>query len=734
MLKQILMGASALAVVSACTAAPPQSDTAEVPTETVAETVVEAEAQGAVEKTERVVKTTARDYWGDFGIDQTAMDTSIRPGDDFYRYGNGAWMDAFEIPADRSRYGAFTLLAEKSEQRVRFIIEDLAAEKPGTETVEGKVAAYFNAYMDLDAIEAAGLAPAQPYLDQIAAIKTREDLARVMAATGFTSPVTGFVNIDAKQTDRYIFYFGSGGLGLPNKDYYFDTDEKTSEIRNKYVDYVTTLLEMAGYEDAERGAALVMSLETEIAKSHWDRVLNRKPALTYNLVSAEEFQSMGAGFPVAVFLEELGLGGEAEFVVSQLYPTDEEIAEAGLTEEQIEGLAKGVPGIFESMQTAPLESWKAYLTAHFISDHASVLPKAVDDARFDFYSRTLRGQEEQRERWKRAVGSVSGTLGEAVGKVYVERHFPPEHKAAMDDLVANLRKAMAQNLDNLEWMGDETKVEARSKLASFEPLVGYPANFETYDGMVVSETSAFANRMSTSEWGFKDMISQLGEPIDRTQWFMTPQQVNAYYSPTRNQIVFPAAILQPPFFNASADPAVNYGAIGGVIGHEMGHGFDDQGSKYDGTGLLRDWWTAEDQANFKARTEALAAQYDQFCPFEDEPEVCVNGNNALGENIGDLGGLSMAYTAYKLSLNGEEAPVLNGLTGDQRFFLAWAQVWRALYRDEALRQQIVGGSPHSPPYYRVNGVVRNMDAWYEAFGVEPGDEMYLPPEERIGIW
>ena len=724
MLKRILMGASALAVVSACTAALPVTDTPE-PTE---------EAKAVSEKATRIVKTTARDEWGEFGIDMTAMDTSIEPGDDFYRYGNGAWMDEFEIPADRSRYGAFTLLAEKSEQRVRFIIEDLAAEKQSTETVEGKVAAFFNAYMDEDAIEAAGLAPARPYLDQIAAIETREDLAKVFAATGFASPISGWVDIDSKQTDRYIFYMNTSGLGLPNKDYYFDTDEKTSEIRRAYVEYLTTLLTEAGYEDPARGAALTMSIETEIAGSHWDRALGRNRNLTYNLVSADELNSMGSGFPVGVMLDALGLEGESEFVVRQVQPTAEEIAAEELTSEDAAKLGAGVAGILETMQRAPLESWKAYLTAHFLSDHSSVLPKAIDDATFEFYGKTLRGQEEQRDRWKRAVASIDGTLGEAVGKVYVERHFPPEHKAAMDDLVKNLRKAMAQNLDNLDWMGDDTKVEARAKLAAFEPLIGYPANFETYEGMKVTEDSAFANRMSTSEWAYKDMLSKLGQPIDRTEWFMNPQRVNAYYSPNRNQIVFPAAILQPPFFNADADPAVNYGAIGGVIGHEMGHGFDDQGSKSDGTGLLRDWWTADDKANFKARTSALAAQYDQFCPFEEEPEVCVDGNNALGENIGDLGGLSMAYTAYKLSLNGEEAPVLNGLTGDQRFFLAWAQVWRALYRDEALRQQIVGGSPHSPPYYRVNGVVRNMDAWYDAFGVEADDDMYLPPEERIGIW
>lgn len=727
-MRQFLLGVSALAILGACTQA---AETEAEPG--TSNTVVEKEAETAPAP-ERVVETTARDYWGDFGIDLTAKDTSVKPGNDFYRYVNGKWLDEFEMPADRSRYGAFTILAEKSEQRVRFIIEDLAAEKPSTDTVEGKVAAFFNAYMDQDAIEAAGLAPAQPYLDRIAAIESREDLAKVFAATGFSSPIGGWVDIDSKQTDRYIFYINTGGLGLPNKDYYFKDDEKTVEVREAYVAYLTTLLTEAGYEDPASAAASVLELETDIATSHWDRALGRNRNLTYNLVSADELTALGGEFPVDVLLSEFGLDGQTEFVVRQLEPTAEEIAAEGLSAEDAAKLGAGVGGIFETMQTGSLDAWKAYLTAHFLSDHSSVLPSAIDNASFEFYGKKLRGQEVQRERWKRAVGSVGGTLGEAVGKVYVDRHFPAEHKAAMDDLVENLRTAMSQNLDNLEWMGDETKVEARKKLAAFEPLIGYPENFETYEGMELSADSAFANRMNASEWGYKDMISQLGQPIDRTEWFMTPQQVNAYYSPNRNQIVFPAAILQPPFFNIDADPAVNYGAIGGVIGHEMGHGFDDQGSKSDGTGLLRNWWTEQDLANFKDRTSALEEQYNAFCPFEDDPETCVNGKNALGENVGDLGGLSMAYTAYKLSLNGEEAPIIDGLTGDQRFFLAWGQVWRNMYRDEALRQQIVGGSPHSPPRYRVNGVVRNIDAWYEAFDVQPGDAMYLPPEQRIKIW
>ena len=433
-------------------------------------------------------------------------------------------------------------------------------------------------------------------------------------------------------------------------------------------------------------------------------------------------------------LSELGLDEQSHFVVRQLEPTAEEIEENGLNEDQLKELGPGVVDLFKVAETYDLDTWKAYLKAHFISSQADVLPKEIDDARFAFYGKTLSGQPEQRERWKRAVDATEGAVGEAVGKVYVERHFKPESKEAMEDLVGNLRKAMALNLDDLEWMGADTKIEARDKLAKFTPKIGYPENFETYDTLSVSADDAFGNQLAAAEWGWEDMISQLGQPIDKDEWFMFPQTVNAYYSPNRNEIVFPAAILQPPFFDVHADPAVNYGAIGAVIGHEIGHGFDDQGSKSDGDGELRNWWTDEDKAAFKERTEALVKQYNAFCPIQsDEEEVCVNGALTLGENIGDLGGLSMAYRAYKLSLNGEEAPIIDGLTGDQRFFLAWAQVWQGLYREEALRQRL-RTDPHSPAAYRINGIVRNMDAWYEAFGVTEEDALYLPPEKRISIW
>jgi putative endopeptidase len=595
--------------------------------------------------------------------------------------------------------------------------------------------------MDTSGIEAAGLAPATPYLSKIEGLSSREDLAKLFAATGYSSPIAGWVDVDSKQTDQYIFYVTQSGLGIGDRDYYLTDSEKNLEIRAAYKTMLASLLTEAGYDDPEAAADRVIALETRMAEAHWDRAAGRNRNLTYNKMTRAELEALAGDFPLATMLMDLGLNGEDEFVVRQVTPTAEEIEENGLTPEQVEKVSGGgIAGLFEIMQTAPLEDWQAYLAAHFLIDHADVLPKRLDEATFEFYGKTLGGAEEQRERWKRAVSTVEGSVGEAVGKVYADRFFPAENKAAMDELVANLRLAMNSNLDEIEWMGEETKVEARDKLAKFTPKIGYPENFETYEQLNVGP-DAFANNMAVNDWAWKDMISQLGQPIDRTEWFMLPQTVNAYYSPNRNEIVFPAAILQPPFFNLTADPAVNYGAIGGVIGHEIGHGFDDQGAKSDGNGTLRNWWTAEDEANFKAKTGALVEQYNALCPL-DEGETCVNGSLTLGENIGDLGGLSMAYKAYKLSLDTdgdgtisaeEEAPVIDGLTGDQRFFLSWAQVWRSKYREEATRRQLLT-DPHSPPVYRVNGVVRNLAEWYDAFNVTEDNEMYLPPEQRIRIW
>ncbi|MAP95044.1 MAG: zinc metalloprotease [Ponticaulis sp.] len=723
-MKHLLMAASAIALlgVSACS---PSSETT---------TTTETSATPSPTPTTASMPEGQPEF-GSFGIDLDVVDESVEPGDDFNKYVNGKWLASFEIPSDRTRFGVFDMLAEKAENQVKSIIETTAEAAPPAGTLEGKIAAFYNTYMDVDTINAKGIEPAQPYLDRIAAIDSREELADVFASTGFSAPFGGWVDVDAKQTDEYIFYITQAGLGLPDRDYYLKDTADFIAKREAYQAFLETMLELAGYEDPAAGAQMVYDLEAQIAEAHWDRAVGRNRNLTYNKLSRDELVELGGGFPVQAALDGLGIGDQEYFVVRQVAPTAEELEESGLSEEDIEQLGAGVAGLFEIAQNGDMDAWKAYLTAHFLMDHADVLPSEIDDARFDFYGKTLGGQPEQRVRWKRAVDATEGALGEAVGKVYVDEHFQPAAKAAMVDLVENLRKAMRQNLEGLEWMGDDTKVEAYDKLAKFTPKIGYPDKFETYDDLTITPGEAFANEIAVADWQYADMISQLGQPIDKTEWFMFPQTVNAYYSPTRNEIVFPAAILQPPFFDLYADPAVNYGAIGAVIGHEMGHGFDDQGSKSDGDGLLRNWWTDEDDAAFKERTQALVAQYNEFCPIENSEDdtVCVNGRLTLGENIGDLGGLSMAYTAYKLSLNGEEAPVIDGVTGDQRFFMSWAQVWRALYREERLRTQLAT-DPHSPPMYRINGIVRNMDAWYEAFGVTEDNALYVPPAQRISIW
>ena len=727
-MKYLMSGVAAAALLGACATTDQTADVSTPP-----ETSQTADAQ-------RVVETTSPDYWGSWGIDTGLMDRDVQPGDNFFMYTSGEWFDNFELPADKTRYGAFDLLREKSEQQTRFIIEDLAAEEPPIDTAEGKVAAFYNAYMGTDAIEAAGLAPAQPYLDQIAAIDSREALARVFMSPGFSSPINGFVWVDDKNPDDYIFQMSMGGLGLPDREYYLKDDEKSVEIRAKYEELLTFFLEKAGYEDAAAKAADVLALETQLAQADWDRAVSRNPEITYNKLTRDELIAIAGDFPLATALEQLGVMGEEEFLVTEVPPTAEEIASAGLSQEDVDKLGAGIPAAFELANNADLDTWKAYLAAHMLSNFASVLPSEIDDANFAFYGTTLSGQPEQRPRWKRAVSAVSGTLGEAIGEVYVSRHFPAENKERMDELVANLRTAMHANLEDLEWMGEETRERAREKLDKFNPKIGYPGEFETYETLEITD-NAFQNAVNAAVWGMEDNLSRLNEQPDRNEWFMTPQTVNAYYNPGYNEIVFPAAILQPPFFNISADPAVNYGAIGGVIGHEMGHGFDDQGSKYNGDGVLANWWTESDRSAFDELTSALVAQYNQYCPL-GEGDPCVNGRLTLGENIGDLGGLSLAYRAYQISLdaNGdgvvsedEQAPVLDGYTGDQRFFMAWAQVWRSKYRDEAKRNQLLT-DPHSPPEYRVNGIVRNFDEWYEAFDVADTAELYLPPEERIRIW
>ena len=672
--------------------------------------------------------------FGDWGFDPDTLSTDIDPGDDFFAYANQKWLDANPLPAEFSRFGAFNLLREKSTSDVKALVDQLTAKDPATLSAdEMRIVEAYNAYLDTGAIEAAGLAPAQPYIDAIQGAETLASLAEIWGTPGYSSPLYTYVEVDAKEPTRYSVHAGAGGLGLPDRDYYLDESEKGRDIQAKYRDYLAFLLGEAGYADATGMAQQIYDFEDSIArKVAWDRATRRNDDLTYNALTPQELEAQAGGFPLTAMLTASGFEDIDRFIVTDLPPTTERAEELGLDADTLAKIGGGMPAAMQLILDTPMDVLQAWTVKGFLSSNASVLPARFDKAQFAFYGTTLNGTPEQRPRWKRAIGETEGLLGELLGKSYVAEYFPPENKAAMDELVANLRKAMAQSIDGLDWMGEETKEQAIAKLDAFDPKIGYRDNLESYEGLTITPGAPVANRMASAEWEWQEMLGKLGGPIDRTEWYMLPQTVNAYYNPTKNEIVFPAAILQQPFFGISADPAVNYGGIGGVIGHEMGHGFDDQGSKSDANGALRNWWTDADRQAFDKLGDALVEQYDSYCPLDDG-ETCVNGRLTLGENIGDLGGLSLAYRAYKLSLNGKEDKVIDGLTGDQRFFLAWAQVWRSQQREAAARQRLTT-DPHSPEEFRVNGIVRNMDAWYDAFGVTPEDDLYLPPEERITIW
>ncbi len=675
--------------------------------------------------------------WGSFGIQTQWIDGAAKPGDDFDRYVNGKWNDVTRMPEDKARIGAFITLRDLSEERLHAILDELVAASPPPGSAEARVAAAYRAFMDTDGIERAGLAPARPWLDRIARARTTEDVLGLFGTPGYASPLGISIDADEKQSDRYVLYLGQGGLGLPDRDFYLADTPRYREIRAKYRDYLALLLGKAGYADPQAAAGSVLALETAMARAMWDRAVSRERDLTYNKLSRAELDALAPAGMMATLLGGAGVGSVGEAVVVQLPPTAAELASAQITPEAAAAkIGGGVPATFRLVAETPVATWQAYLAARFLSDHAGYLPREIDDAYFAFYGTLLGGQPKQRDRWKRGIGAVEGQLGELLGKIYAARFYPPANQAAMADLVANLRQAMQANLADLAWMGPETRKEAEAKLAAFTPKIGAPQAFKTYEGLEVAADTPLANQLAAERWGWNYQLARMGKPVDRSEWFMLPQTVNAYYNSTFNEIVFPAAILQPPFFNLSADPAVNYGAIGAVIGHEMGHGFDDQGAKSDGAGNLRDWWTPKDKAAFQALTGKLVGQYNAFCPFDEASEggkACVNGQLTLGENIGDLGGLSLAYRAYRLSLHGQPDPVIDGTTGDQRFFMAWAQVWRSKVRDQLARQYLVT-DPHSPPQYRINGIVRNFDEWYRAFGVRPGDKLYLPPEQRVRIW
>lgn len=651
---------------------------------------------------------------GPWGFDLLGKDTAVRPGDDFFRHSGGEWMRREALPADRTRWGTFDQLAERAERDTRAIIEDLAAHPAAEGTPQRKVGDFYRAYLDTAAIDARGLTPAQPVLREIRKLASHAEVARLMYRPDVpvNAPIVTGISIDQKNPDRYVVVVTHAGLGLPEREYYLRDDEQFRQIREQYRAHVARLLELGGVrrgQAAEQAAGRILALETEIAKRHWPIAKRRERELTYNLKSRSELVEMTKGFPMAEALSAAGLGKVSEFVVRE---------------------ADALSPLAVLFRRTPVATWQDYLAYHYLRANAAVLPSALDNEVFEFFGRQLNGQPEQRPRWKRAVDAVNGALGEAVGQVYVERHFSADAKRQMAALVENLRKAYAQRIRALPWMTEETKLVALEKLAAFRPKIGYPDRWRDYTGLEVVPMDAFGNARRAALFEWQRDLARLDRPTDRDEWFMTPQTVNAYYNPVFNEIVFPAAILQPPFFDPAADPAVNYGAIGGVIGHEMGHGFDDQGAKSDARGVLRTWWNERDEAAFKALGDRLAEQYSEFEPL---PGLRLNGRLSLGENIGDLGGLSVALEAYRLSLDGRPAPIIDGLTGEQRFFHGWAQVWRTLFREQRLRNQIMTG-PHSPAEFRVNGVVRNMDAWYEAFDVGPGDRLYLPPEQRVRIW
>jgi putative endopeptidase len=670
----------------------------------------QAQAQASAPATPapaQAARPDAASRFGSFGVDLGARDPAIKPGDDFWRHANETWFRANPIPADRTSWGVGSVLNEDVEAQLRTIVETAGQ---SNDPVSRRVADMYASYMDEAGIEARGLAPARPYLDRIAAATTRQDLLRLFATPGYPAPIGIGILPNPANPTQYIAFAGQAGLGMPNRDYYLREGADYDRFRAGYRDYVTTMFRLAGVPDPQARADRVIALERRIAEAHWTAERSRDIRQLMNPMNREQLAALAPQFDWTATLQQLGLGSVPIVIAGQ---TTAIAAEGQLFAE------------------VPVDVWKDWMTFHFLSSSAQFLPRAFDEANFNFFSRTLRGVTQQRDRWKRGLAVLDGTLGEAVGEIYVRQHFPAESRRQMAELIVNLRSAFTERLNGLAWMDDATRREAIAKLEAFDPRIGAPERFIDYSGVRVDRADILGNAMRAGEFDWNLQVSRLTGTVDRSLWTMTPQTINAYYSPLTNQITFPAAILQPPYFNPSADPAVNYGAIGAIIGHEIGHGFDDQGRQFDASGRYRDWWTAESARRFTEQTSRLGAQFNSYAAI---PGLNVNGSLTMGENIGDLGGLEMAYAAYRryVAQHGEP-PVLEGLTGDQRFFLAYAQAWRSQVREGALRERVLT-DPHSPPEWRVNGIVRNVDAWYRAFNVQPGDRLYLPPEQRVRIW
>ena len=647
------------------------------------------------------------------GIDMSGFDENVRPQDDFFDHVNGKWVAESEMPADRARWGTFDKLRENAQKDVRSLVEEVSeAEDVEAGSATQKIRDFYNAYMDSEKPNELGIEAIRAELDRIEAIDSREDLFRAFAELGVygvDAPMGAGIFSDMKDPDTNVVYVVESGITLPDRDYYLLDDEQFVEGRELYRAYVARLFELAGIEGGEDKAAALYELEHALAEAHWTKEANRNPVATYNPKTFEELQALAPNYHWRAAMDAAGIGERDVYIVRQ--PSFYEDAS-------------------EIVAATPLETWKDYLTFQTIDAFANVLGDDFFQARFDFYDAGLSGLEAPEPKWKRAVTAINGSMGELLGQLYVDKHFDENAKARMDELIANLVEAYRQSITGLEWMSEETKQQALLKLSKFDPKVGYPEEWRDYSALEVTEGDLVANVKSAATFEYNRQVDKLDKPVDKSEWFMNPQTVNAYYNPVWNEIVFPAAILQPPFFNVEADDAVNYGGIGSVIGHEIGHGFDDQGRQFDGDGNLRDWWTAEDTERFNERKDKLAAQYNGYEVIDG---LTINGEFTSGENIGDLGGLGIAYKAYQISLDGDDAPVIDGYTGDQRFFLGWAQVWRSKARDEEAKR-LLTIDPHSPAKFRANGAAVNIDAFYEAFDVQEGDGMYLPPEERVRIW
>jgi putative endopeptidase len=647
--------------------------------------------------------------YGTWGIDPADFDKSVKPGDDFYRYVEGSWLKNTPIPADKADTGYNYTLPDEIEGQVRTLVETAQAQPDSP--LARQIGDFYGAWMDESGIEARGTAPLRPYLDRIAGVKTRDELVRLMMEPGYASIVDIGISTDADDPTRYMADASQARLGLPVRDYYLLPDAKYVAIRKAYRDYMVRIQTLAGIPDAEAKADTFLALETRISQDQWTPEQRRDPVKTHNPMTRAQLTKLAPEWDWTPTLAAMGLAGADRVNVSE----PSAVAAAG-----------------KRLADVPLQTWKDYLAYRFVSDHAQFLPKAFDQARFDFYSKTLNDVPEQRARWKRGIQLVNSDLGEAVGRLYVDRHWSAETNAKANELVADMRAAYADKIRGAAWMDEATRQAALAKLATFDPRVGHPVKWIDYSTMPVSRTDPLANAVNASRFDWQLQLARFPKPVDRTLWWMTPQEVNAYYDPTMNQITLPAAILQPPFFDPAADPAVNYAETGATtIGHEMGHGYDDEGRQFDEKGRLHDWWTAPSAALYKVQAEKLAAQFDQYEPV---PGVHIKGHLTLGENLADLGGLETAYAAYRryVARHGEP-PVIDGYTGDQRFFIAYAAAWQGKRREGATRQQLLS-DPHSPDEYRVNGIIRNFTPWYAAFNVQPGDKLYLPPDQRVHVW